>query len=284
MRARASTRRSSNWKRRESERFIRFAPTCCASGRWKRGSIRCSKSRRRTLRARCLTPHSSDGSRRFWTIRATGCAGCCGGAICRSARDRARSRAARRSSCWTGATSIRRGAIRRWSVTLRSTRSSRRSKRSANLPNSARRTTGWGRGGGRAVAEATRLEAVRGRDYDALESVLVALGGGRRWDWKGYGGGFGEAKREEVFQRRADLHARLKKFRDDAGANLAPLLRDELWPVVGIYEDLKRRAGRLDFLDLLLVARNLVRDNPAVRAELQKRFTHIFIDEFQDTD
>ncbi|HSY79223.1 MAG TPA: UvrD-helicase domain-containing protein, partial [Verrucomicrobiae bacterium] len=62
------------------------------------------------------------------------------------------------------------------------------------------------------------------------------------------------------------------------------LLRDELWPVVGIYEDLKRRAGRLDFLDLLLVARNLVRDNPAVRAELQHRFTHIFVDEFQDTD
>ena len=136
----------------------------------------------------------------------------------------------------------------------------------------------------RPVAEATRLEAVRGRDYDALESVLIALCSGRRWDWKGYGGDFGEAKRDEVFRRRAELHQRLKKFRDDAGANLAPILRDELWPIVAIYEDLKRRAGRLDFLDLLLVARNLVRDNPAVRAELQNRFTHIFIDEFQDTD
>jgi ATP-dependent exoDNAse (exonuclease V) beta subunit len=136
----------------------------------------------------------------------------------------------------------------------------------------------------RPVAEATRLEAVRGRDYDALESVLIGLCSGRRWDWKGYGGGFGEATRDGVFQRRAHLHERLKKFRDDAGANLAPLLRDELWPIVGIYEDLKRRAGRLDFLDLLLIARNLVRDNPAVRAELQNRFTHIFIDEFQDTD
>jgi ATP-dependent exoDNAse (exonuclease V) beta subunit len=136
----------------------------------------------------------------------------------------------------------------------------------------------------RPVAEATRLEAVRGRDYDALESVLIALSSGRRWDWKGYGGDFGEAKREEVFRRRAELRERLKKFRDDAGANLAPILRDELWPIVAIYEDLKRRAGRLDFLDLLLVARNLVRDDPAVRAELQNRFTHIFIDEFQDTD
>ncbi len=136
----------------------------------------------------------------------------------------------------------------------------------------------------RPVNEATRLEPVRGRDYDALESVLIRLCTGRHWNWKGYGGGFGEVERDEIFRRRAALHERLKKFRDDAGANLAPLLRDELWPVVGIYEDLKRRAGRLDFLDLLLVARNLVRDNPAVRAELQNRFTHIFVDEFQDTD
>jgi ATP-dependent exoDNAse (exonuclease V) beta subunit len=136
----------------------------------------------------------------------------------------------------------------------------------------------------RPVAEATRLEAVRGRDYDALESVLVALCTGRRWDWKGYGSGFGNVEREEIFRRRAELHERLCKFRDDAGANLAPLLRDELWPIVAIYEEIKQRAGRLDFLDLLLVARNLVRDNPAVRAELQNRFTHIFVDEFQDTD
>jgi ATP-dependent helicase/nuclease subunit A len=136
----------------------------------------------------------------------------------------------------------------------------------------------------RPVAEATRLEAVRGRDYDALESVLVALCTGRRWDWKGYGSGFGNVEREEIFRRRAELHDRLCKFRDDAGANLAPLLRDELWPIVAIYEEIKQRAGRLDFLDLLLVARNLVRDNPAMRAELQNRFTHIFVDEFQDTD
>ncbi|MGH7923717.1 MAG: UvrD-helicase domain-containing protein [Candidatus Binatus sp.] len=136
----------------------------------------------------------------------------------------------------------------------------------------------------RPVNEATRLEAVRGRDHDALEFVLIKLCTGRHWNWKGYGGSFGAVEREEVFRRRAELHARLTKFRDDAGANLAPLLRDELWPIVDIYKDIKHRAGRLDFLDLLLVARNLVRENPAVRDELQNRFTHIFIDEFQDTD
>ena len=68
----------------------------------------------------------------------------------------------------------------------------------------------------------------------------------------------------------------MHEFRDDAGANLAPLLRDELWPIVGYYEEAKKRAGVLDFIDLLLVARDLVRDNAAVRAELQSRYQRIF--------
>ena len=50
------------------------------------------------------------------------------------------------------------------------------------------------------------------------------------------------------------------------------------------YELLKTRAGRLDFLDLLIKTRNLIRDNATVRNELQGRYTHFFIDEFQDTD
>jgi superfamily I DNA/RNA helicase len=35
---------------------------------------------------------------------------------------------------------------------------------------------------------------------------------------------------------------------------------------------------------LLIKARDLIRDNAAVRQELQERFTHYFVDEFQDTD
>jgi ATP-dependent helicase/nuclease subunit A len=137
----------------------------------------------------------------------------------------------------------------------------------------------------RPLLEAVRLESVRGRDYDGLEAVLLTLARAHRhWDWRGFGRALGAVPYEEVIRSRAGLHARLEAFRADAGANLAPLLQRELRPVVGYYEDLKRRAGRVDFLDLLLMARNLVRDNSAVRAELQRRFTHIFIDEFQDTD
>src|SRR3970282_2278614 len=40
----------------------------------------------------------------------------------------------------------------------------------------------------------------------------------------------------------------------------------------------------LDFLDLLRHARDLVRRDAAVRAQLQQRFTQLFVDEFQDTD
>ncbi len=50
------------------------------------------------------------------------------------------------------------------------------------------------------------------------------------------------------------------------------------------YEEMKARAGCLDFLDLLLRARDLVRDDRAVREELRARFTHVLVDEFQDTD
>src|SRR5262249_2080605 len=136
----------------------------------------------------------------------------------------------------------------------------------------------------RPVSDAIRLETVRKRDYDALEAVLLRLPSGQRWRRKGFGGALGGVEREQVFARRDALHARLEKFRENAGANLAPELQRELRPMIELYENSKQRAGALDFLDLLLVARNLVRDHPEVRAALQRRYTHIFVDEFQDTD
>ena len=50
------------------------------------------------------------------------------------------------------------------------------------------------------------------------------------------------------------------------------------------YQRLKAREGVLDFDDLLLTARNLLRDNREVRADFQQRFEAILVDEFQDTD
>ncbi len=46
----------------------------------------------------------------------------------------------------------------------------------------------------------------------------------------------------------------------------------------------RRRVGRLDFQDLLLLTARLLRRDPAARAELGRRWRRLLIDEFQDTD
>ncbi len=46
----------------------------------------------------------------------------------------------------------------------------------------------------------------------------------------------------------------------------------------------RRHEGRLGFHDLLVLARDVVRDNGSVRAALRRRYRHVLVDEFQDTD
>jgi DNA helicase-2/ATP-dependent DNA helicase PcrA len=50
------------------------------------------------------------------------------------------------------------------------------------------------------------------------------------------------------------------------------------------YEQACRRAGLVDFAELLLRAHELIRDNDALRAHYQERWRHLLIDEFQDTN
>lgn len=50
------------------------------------------------------------------------------------------------------------------------------------------------------------------------------------------------------------------------------------------YEDLCRRGGLVDFNELLLRALELIRDNDDLRGHYQRRFRHILVDEFQDTN
>jgi ATP-dependent exoDNAse (exonuclease V) beta subunit len=51
-----------------------------------------------------------------------------------------------------------------------------------------------------------------------------------------------------------------------------------------VYRSRKQRAAGLDFDDLLQYARNLVCNNAHVRVSLARRYPHILVDEFQDTD
>jgi ATP-dependent helicase/nuclease subunit A len=51
-----------------------------------------------------------------------------------------------------------------------------------------------------------------------------------------------------------------------------------------IYDDIRAESGGLNFQDLLMSAAGLLRDKPAVREYFKARFTHLLVDEFQDTD
>lgn len=53
---------------------------------------------------------------------------------------------------------------------------------------------------------------------------------------------------------------------------------------VSLYEEVKREAGVLDHVDLLLKLRNLIRRDKPARRLFQSLFDHIVVDEFQDTD
>jgi ATP-dependent helicase/nuclease subunit A len=133
--------------------------------------------------------------------------------------------------------------------------------------------------------ENARLERVRGRDYDGLEAILSGVARYKSWAWKGAKRtSFGSFSRDDVLARRDAVKANLDTFLRKSNADLAPLFQEALQPALAVYEELKTRGGRLDFLDLLVKARNLIRDNATVREELQKRCTHYFVDEFQDTD
>ncbi|GAB0147907.1 DNA helicase II [Marichromatium sp. PS1] len=50
------------------------------------------------------------------------------------------------------------------------------------------------------------------------------------------------------------------------------------------YEQLRQRGGLLDFADLLLCAHELLRDRADLLEHYQRRFRHILVDEFQDTN
>jgi ATP-dependent helicase/nuclease subunit A len=135
------------------------------------------------------------------------------------------------------------------------------------------------------IEEATRLEDVRGRDYDGLEAELRTFARRRSWQWKGARRTmFPPFSRREVLARRDKVKANLDAFIKATDADLAPLVHESLQGAVAEYESQKAKIGCLDFLDLLIKARNLVRDNANVRRDLQSRFTHFFVDEFQDTD
>jgi ATP-dependent helicase/nuclease subunit A len=142
--------------------------------------------------------------------------------------------------------------------------------------------------GVRRLSRQIRLEESFGKhDLDGWEARLVDLTRDRGLSRtrKGSGYRFGrDVTRSVVLGARDALFADLQEFRRDADADLAACLQQELAAATAGYQALKQATGALDFADLLVRTRALIRTNGAVRRHLQRKFTRIFVDEFQDTD
>jgi len=136
---------------------------------------------------------------------------------------------------------------------------------------------------------AERLGAARTED-DAVRALRAVekIGGktdGSMPDWeKKFGKGSGGATLRSLKQG-------LTRVEDGAGSALAGLrleifsaIVDALGAEVLRWSAGRRTRGLATFHDLLTWSRDLVRDNPEVRARAQRRWSRIFVDEFQDTD
>ncbi len=90
---------------------------------------------------------------------------------------------------------------------------------------------------------------------------------------------FEEAKAIAEWTNRAPL-----EWQAAWGAALHGRLVAALLGVVALYQSKKAEQGTLDFLDLLLLTRDALRDRESVRRFVRRRFRLLLIDEFQDTD
>ena len=72
----------------------------------------------------------------------------------------------------------------------------------------------------------------------------------------------------------------LAQWRAHRYAELLPMLVEARQ----VYDQRRADAGALNFQDLLMRAARLLREQPHVRRYFRRRFTHLLVDEFQDTD
>ena len=61
-------------------------------------------------------------------------------------------------------------------------------------------------------------------------------------------------------------------------------IQQQMLEIYRLYHELCERAGVVDFAELLLRVLELIRDNDDIREHYQRRFAHILVDEFQDTN
>jgi len=72
----------------------------------------------------------------------------------------------------------------------------------------------------------------------------------------------------------------LKQWREFRHSKILAFLK----PALDFFKEKRLGQSKLDFQDQLMLASELLRDNPEVRRYFSRRYSHILVDEFQDTD
>jgi ATP-dependent helicase/nuclease subunit A len=140
---------------------------------------------------------------------------------------------------------------------------------------------------GRVAALADRLRAAEGQPGSPLNVLArwgkLSFSRGRKPDWEDDP----ETSRNGCTAMKDLLweveEVKAQELEGLRRAALLPLLESLRSFVLG-YVDERRGLGRAEFHDLLVWARDLLRDNQEVRRHFRGRYSHILIDEFQDID
>jgi len=138
---------------------------------------------------------------------------------------------------------------------------------------------------------AKRLETTGSVDerVEALDAISrVSLSGGSAKNWadktemKAVGGSLKAAK--TLAKKLLAVCAPDSEEVERRAAQAAQLLARTFIRCSDNYEQVKREQSALDYSDLLIKARDLLRDNASVRAHYRQTLKFILVDEFQDTD
>ncbi len=123
-----------------------------------------------------------------------------------------------------------------------------------------------------------------------LETLSSALGGSRETDW-GFKKSVSKVGKNASWQEIDNVREQCDGIRKQAESiveRAGSYVADELTYMISglVLEDAGKRVmqGRVTFHDLLVLARNLLRDNVDVRKRVREEYPYIFVDEFQDTD
>jgi ATP-dependent helicase/nuclease subunit A len=127
------------------------------------------------------------------------------------------------------------------------------------------------------------LQALRAVDDPERKLALLAAApdwgrgtGGRKAHWR--------IEVSEAKDRITELNAARARIVGDVCNDVLLRLLAAVAAEVREAAEARRREGRLEFHDLLVLARRLLRTSPTARRALHERYTHLLLDEFQDTD